>query len=641
MMSLDRYLTKFFYLAVFTVIVGTAFLVGCGGGNNPGGPAVTATPSSVSTIDNSLNAGTASLFGTVVTSNNTPIANVVVKLLVQDISTGNLTDTKRSSTTLTSGEFIFNGLGTGTFVLKIEATNDFLESSKLARIDNAGAIDTGNFTVLSKTPDATIPTLNLKAQAVDALSGKPISVAQISIDTGQTTITNAFGMFELFNVASGTRKLIVSQPGLASYSIFFEVRATAPPSATGVYVNNQLFAVNAAGNTVDLTLPGVSAPIKINPNVHSSAVLAGTVKKFVLVNQVPTADEEAYGGYEFDIWTLEPSTNVARKSHTVLTKTDGTWRLDNLPPFEDNGFLWFAVPVRTQVQVLQGNSGNAVVFTNSASEWADRDPVLAYGYKIAAGQTTIMDFTVPSFVYAKPNPTINNPTNARFTDLAGTTINETSLTTNIQFTWTGPEGINQLTLDFSRVYKNPTVPVVTKTIRYDINEGTSATTVHTRNLKPADYGLDYGRFTWVTKVSDPNVEYTSVSDSTLLTIVPSKYDLSPGENIDGTTTYVKIETATYTVTFAAPLDSETQYVRMELQEAFDANGDGVIDGWAQRSSANEAEINNQAFFNLTYSPNAPGVPVGQTETQYRWRAVYYYDDGPPMFSEWTLFKFRL
>ncbi len=622
-MSFKQNMVKLFFLGIFTGLLLTAFMVGCGGGNNPGGPAVTATPSSVSTVDNSLNAGTSSLFGTVVTSNNTPIANVVVKLLVQDISTGALTDTNRSSVSLTSGEFIFNGLGTGTFVLKIEATNDFLESSKLAKIENAGSIDSGNFVILSKTPDATIPTINFKAQAVDALSGKPLSVAQISIDTGQTTISNAFGVFELFNVASGTRKLIVSQPGVASYSVFFEVRATTPPTANGIYINNQLFGINSGVNTVDLTITVPPSPVKINPNVHKSGVLAGTAKKFILVNQQPTSNEEAYPNYEFDIWTVDAAKN-ARKSHTVISKADGTWRLDNMPPFEDNGLIWLAVPVKTQVQVLQGQTGNSLVFNNSSAEWAGRDPVLAFGYKIAAGETTIMDFTVPPFVYANPTPTVTSPTNSKFTDLAGATITQSTLTDDIQFTWTGPEGANQIYLEFSRVYKAPSVPVITKTLKYGINEGTTATTVHTRTLKAADYGLDYGRFTWVTKVVDPAIDYTAISDSTLLTIVPSKAEISPSEG----STVLKNSVATYTVSFIAPLDSEAKYAIMEL-EYFDT----LTGTFKQLGTLSAQTLTNNAVFSMEFSPGSPATGA------YRWRSRYFYDDGPSLSSEYANITF--
>lgn len=628
MMSLNRYMVKFFYLAVFSCVLVTAFLVGCGGGNNPGGPTVATTPTSVTTVDQSLNAGTASLFGRVVTSNATPIANVIVKLLVQNISSGLLEDSGRKSQTLTSGEFIFNGLGTGTFVLKIDADSNYLESSKLAKIDAAGAINTGDFMVLAKAPDATIPTLNLKAQAVDALSGKPLSVAQVSVDTGQTTITDAFGNFELFNLASGTRQLIVRQPGLASYTIFFEVRGTTPPTAQGIFINNKIIAINdVANNRVDLTITVPPTTIKINPNVHNSGVLAGTVKRFVLDAQnLPTSDEIAYQNFEFDIWTVNPADNTARKSHTVISKVDGTWRLDNLPPFEDNGFLWFAVPLNTQVQVLQGQTGNAVTFTNLSTEWANRDPVLAYGYKVVGGETTIMDFTVPSFVYSKPSATVTPIADARFTDTAGTTITLATLVDDVRFTWTGPGAASSVILEFARVYKNPGVPVVTKTYTFT---DTAATTVHTYNLKPADYGLDYGRFTWKTKAVDPNVNFLAESDSTLLTIVPSKEDISPA---DGSTVMRNL-VATYTISFIAPLDSEVKYATMEL-EYLDNKGtvDVSDDVWMQLPTINAQDLTSDAIFSRQFSPASPAVG------QYRWRARYYYDDGPSMDSEYAVFN---
>jgi hypothetical protein len=359
--------------------------------------------------------------------------------------------------------------------------------------------------------------------------------------------------------------------------------------------------------------------ITINPNLHESGALIGTVKQFILNQGYPTSELQAYTNYEFDLWQYSPNTGTARRFGSVISAADGTWRVDQLPPFEDNGFLWFAVPVNTQVQVQQGDTGNVVSFTNSSAIWADRDPVLAYGYKVAAGQTTVMDFTVPSFVYSSVSSSINAIADASFSVNGGaaTTDPVTFINDDLTFSWTGPGSSTQVILEFSRIYSDAQEPVVNKTFNL---QDDSPTKVHSYNFKPSTIGLDFGRFEWLTKAVDPTQENSEiVSDSHLITVRPSTDDLTPIGNI-------KISAATYTVQFVGPTDPEASYAVMELY--YDNAGTNELIG-----RANTVDFTSQATFNLTYSPGSP------TPGDYQWRIVYYYNDGPPMKSEMADIRF--
>jgi hypothetical protein len=619
MMSIDKNLVKFFYVAVFCCLATTAFLVGCGGGNNPGGPAALTSSDAAAIADTAQTSGSSSLIGRVVSDNQTPIGNVTVSLFIQESATGNFIDTGRKVVSLTSGEFNFNGIGTGTFVLKIAENPNFSESSKLAILHEAGVLDSGDMVVFAKTPDVSIPTLSLRARVVDPLSGVPLSVAQVSLDSGQTTVTNAFGIFELKNIASGPKKLTINQPGTASFSINIEVRGTTAPTADGIFFNNTLYPINASG-FVDLVASGVN--LTVNPNLHESGALMGTVKKFVIdAAGFPTSTLEAFGSYEFDLWQLNLSNNTARRFGSVVSNTDGTWRLDQLPPFEDNGFSWFAVPVNTNVQVQQADSGNVVTFSNSSALWANRDPVLAYGYLVKAGETTVMDFTVPSFVYSKVSSSVNAITDAQFSvnGAAPVTDAQAFLNDDLTFTWTGPGTSTEVILEFARIYKNPEVPTVSKSFKFT---DSSATKAHSYKFKPSGLGLDFGFYTWQTRAIDPLIENEqTISDSHLMIVRPSATDLSPSTGAN-----ITIGAATYTVTFSAPTDPEADYAIMKLYHV-----SGGVD--IELGTANVPSTTNQAVFYRTWSPNSPAAGT------YRWKIIYYYSDGAVMDSETVTFQF--
>ena len=612
----------FSFAAVVCFIVAvTAFVTGCGGGNNPSGPAA----SSSLTTTQQLTSGNSSIKGRVVTDAQTPLPSVTVNLLALDPNTNAVQTSGKTFVTTTSGEFTFNQIATGVYVLKVNQGNGYLESSKLAEVTTAGSVvETGDF-VISLEPSAgiTASTLDITGKILSS-TNMPLSTAQVSLDTGQTTVTDALGNFSLSYVASGTRKMTVVQPGAASYTISFEVLGNTTTTATGIKINGATYTPAAGTRLIDFsnpnpaTLPAVT--FKPNPNLHQSGVLRGTVKRFktntagFLTNEV-----EGYPSYEFDLW-IQDTDKSTRRFDTIKTDASGTWRRDQLPPFEDNSYLWFAVPVNTTVQITQGDTGNVAKYSNSDPIWANRDPILTFGYKVQSGQTTVMDFTVPSFVYTPTTTTVLAISDSMLSVDGGAYANTLALanyTSNLNFRWTGPGTATQVLLEFNKLYTEDTPTTVSKTITLANTTPTQVTT--TSNLTPAGLGLNYGRYRWKTVAIDPNIaDGRSESDSYLLTIRPSNTEVSPANG-----TNINISNATYTVQFVAPKDPDANKAVLELYQGNELLG-----------RANETTIANEATFQLTFTPNSPAVG------DYTYKIVYFYNDGPPMESETVNIRFQ-
>ncbi len=566
--------------------------------------------------------GTYTLIAKVVSDGQsaTPIPGITVQLFVQNAT--ELNNTNRSSTSLSSGEVIFTGLSTGTYVLQVAASAKYQASSKLAIINtsnSASSIDAGNLILISQpTSDPGVATLDLTGRLVD--DGTPLSVAVVSLDSGQSTVSDGLGIFTLRNIASGTRRLFISKPGVASNTISFEVVGTVPPNATAIKFGGNTYNVNSGTRMVDLTT-STANDIEITPNLHASGILRGTVKRFVMDTSGYMTKQEGLS-YEFDLWQVYPD-STARRFGSVVSKSDGFWMIDNLPPFEDNSALWFAVPVDTTVSVQQGNTGNVAVFQNSSAIWANRDPVLAYGYKVTSGEATVMDFTLPTFLFSNSTGSVNPISNAGFAATsAGAAIAnyETSISDDMYAKWTGPGTSTVVTFEFNKAYRQTSPVPVQKA--FTITD-TTPTATHVKVMKPLAMGLDYGRYTWRTLVNDPSVSGLTISsNNALLTIRPSNTDVSPQNG----TTY-DIPVATHTVTFVAPTDADATQAVLEFYQL--VGGNRVLIG---RSA--EPTLSNQAVFHLTWSGNSPAAG------NYEWRVGYFYPDGPPMYSQYTSLIFQ-
>ncbi len=376
-------------------------LIGCGGGNNPSG----ATVISDGTVSQTLTSGSASIQGRVLAEGQTAIGGIVVELLTMNVETGAIVTPGKSFTTQTSGQFTFQNLSTGTFVLRVQESTQYLESSKLAVVNTTDStIDTGDFAIFKKNnADTKFPTIDIRARILDPLSKNPLSVAQVSADSGQTTVTNRFGIFSLSNLASGTRRISVSQPGTASFTVSFDVIGVTAPNANSIQLDGTVYNPNVATEPRRIDFVIYGKDFTVNPNLHPSGTLFGTVTKYQPGNK---SVEIPYPNFQFELWTVDPD-KITVINRTVSTKADGTWRVDNLPPNSDNGFLWLAVATGTSAVVNQSNSGNVSAYSNQNLPWygpasvpfASRTIQIPYifgnGYQVKENQTTTIDFLVP------------------------------------------------------------------------------------------------------------------------------------------------------------------------------------------------------------------------------------------------------
>ncbi len=557
-----------------------------------------------------------------------PIGGLTIRLsrLGADGSWALLADKVTQS--LSSGEFVFLKLETGTYKLDIDGLingiSKFTPSSKLAIIGttaNLTELDVGNIIMVPvPSPSTAIPTIALKGRLIDALASSPMSVAIISLDSGQTTVTDGLGFFEIKGVETGIRRLNISKQGMASFTLSFEVISNGV-AVTGVSLNSQFYAVNGAdGRTVDLFAHGYD--IKITLDQHSSGSLMGTVKKFVFDTDgkatYATIPEE---NYSFELWQVYPDNSSVRHG-AVTSDDDGEWKIDNLPPYEDNSALWFAVPPGTIVAVSQGQTGNIVTFTNSSSEWSGYNPVLAYGYKIESGKTTIMDFTLPTFI-TQPAPKVQRIVDARLaTDPAAIYPGEYDLDSNVNslenvyLKWTGPNLVNQIVLSFQKAYRNTTAIETYKTLPSTPGQISSAT------FQPGIIGLGFGRYTWKVTVYDPATKIPLDSSPHLFIVSPSDSDLTPS---GGTT--ISLAAVAYKITFMAPKDDEATSVSMELYQIL-AGGAQVLIGTPAKDT-----ITTSPIWTLT-------LPASTNAGNYKWRAVYQYSKGQPMYSDFANLTFN-
>ncbi len=561
----------------------------------------------------------------------TPISNLTVTLSVLETDGNWKLLTEKVSTTITSGDFVFLKLESGTYKVDINGyingVQKYSPASKLAIISSSNSLtqlDIGNIIMTSvPSQSVTIPTLNLKARVMDVLASAPLSVAIVSMDSGQSAVTDGLGIFEIKNLEVGTRKLTVTQQGMASFTISFEVKGTST-TATSITIDGQDFAINSAdGKTVNLFSYGYDLKVTLSPHVSGS--LMGTVKRFKIENGVVTYITEPWPNYPFDLWVLFPD-NTSKRFGSVRSDENGEWKIDNLPPFEDNNALWQAVPTGTTVKVEQGQTGMVSVYTNTASVWNGREPILATGYKVQSGQTTIMDFTVPSFVYDPYKSTLTPPADAGFATLTTAifpndyTVQRVDTIQNVYFKWTGPTGVDGITLEFTRAYKAAETPSLQKFFK------SSPGAVNNQVFIPSTIGLDLGRYAWRTIIYDPNSPSIAIyADAKMLSVVPSSKDLMPEEG-----TPVQRYVATYTVTFMAPVDDEATSISMELYRV-DPTGPVLI------ANPKAADISTNAIWEIEFPKTDPASPVAGN---YKWRAIYFYSDSAPMTSEYANITFK-
>ncbi|MDN5280811.1 MAG: hypothetical protein PWR01_4776 [Clostridiales bacterium] len=223
MKSFDRYLVKFFYLAVFSCLIVTAFLVGCGGSNNPAGPSGAATSGSVTGVLPTTATGSVTLTGLLI---NAATGNLI------DSSTAKIS-VKASLIGTTFSRTVYATENKAFTVFELPAGNYLIEFS-----DEAAPQEFQKFTLIKELSgtkvDLTVqlsPTtqppgrVNFFGTVVDAAFAKPIQFVTIKLqsNSGLTVETSTLfdGTFSLLDLASGTYEISFEKSGfeIASKSL--------------------------------------------------------------------------------------------------------------------------------------------------------------------------------------------------------------------------------------------------------------------------------------------------------------------------------------------------------------------------------------------------------------------------------------
>ncbi len=565
------------------VLVGTTLFVGCAS-NNPSGPAsgeVALSTSSTSTTASTTNASaTGSISGRIVSASSAGLEAIPVRLYSPD-------GTYNSPFTTTSdGSFLFNNVPAGYYVLQAgpSANNNYRQMSTIVSVAG-GALTTVPNTALPElvTSYATTPTIDLVGVVSTPLSPgtSTLSVAEVTLDTGMRTVTDGFGNFRIDFVASGARSITISKPGMAAYSVAFQVGgsiATQPSIAAHVIYNGATYTpVISTTNGVTrgvVTLP----PFQAIFNLHHSGALSGTAKQYSVVQG--TANQLQLVPWANQSFQLVKSDNTGRISYAftnVRTDAAGSFLVDNIPPKEDDNVSFSAVSadsvIRTRVE------GTTVIY------YVDGQ-VYNSGYQVQAGQTTIMDFVVPSTAVVNPGSTLPPPDLSVPTD--GQVFTSQS---QIEFRWTEVAGANGYQVSIFGTNPNQTVDVATNSYF----------------ILPSAIGMGPGRYYWTagTKQTQNGTDTLRFANPVSFLIRPRAADMTPfGGQVLATS-----QTASRTVNFAWPTVAGT--VDHAVFELYDASN-YLIYSAALSGSANST----QYVF--------PPTPRTGTDDTYSWRVRFYF-----------------
>jgi len=404
-------------LVLGIVFLTVAILAGCAG-NNPSGPqnagaGITGT-GAATTSTTSVSRGTSRILGKVVNSSQgaggTTMGGLTVSL-INDKGT-----TLANYVTETTGEFFFNDVKEGIYVLRVVESNEYTSGAAVVEVLSGATTQAPNISVVSKNTITSIPTVDLCGTLTAALDNSALSVAQLTLDTGQTAVTNALGYFYFPYVASGNRTIFINKNGLAaSLSIALTVEGSNGQAIANVVryngatftpvINNEPLAsgTDSFGKTRLVKL-GV---ISLGYTLHPSAIFVGTVLQLNAsrTEWIPTPR------FEFELW-VQTSDSPPRfqKFQTVLTDDNGTWKVDNVPPYTDNSWKFLAAASGSQPIPKYTPNGDLDHYDlkTQFSPFSAFEPFTNAGYVAEAGKTTVMDIHLPC-ASSVPIFTVNGP----------------------------------------------------------------------------------------------------------------------------------------------------------------------------------------------------------------------------------------
>lgn len=373
---------KFIFASLACCLLAAAMITGCGGSNNPAGVGLAGLTTSTASGTATVNSSSGSIEGRVISLGGGGSVDEIPVILEQNSVV--VAQTK----TITSGGYYFEKLPYGIYVVRILSSASYNPAAAIVNL-NSSTVTSPDLQLVSTLSLGDTPTTNITGVFSAALDGKGLSVAQLQLDSGYKTVTDAFGNFTLPNVASGQRKLDITKPGMADYSISFIVKSADAKNVSTVAYNGVNY-VPAAG-VVNL------GNIPLNYTLANSSMITGTVMQYTKVDGKLTSTKVAVPGFNFEIWMAPDATTVPyTKIGTIVTEADGSYKLENLPPLP-----------RTLLAVASGTAASATykadgtlvayILTNSTVPWNTNEFVFTSYYAVYDSKTTVMDITLPTF----------------------------------------------------------------------------------------------------------------------------------------------------------------------------------------------------------------------------------------------------
>ncbi|HAE37155.1 MAG TPA: hypothetical protein DCG57_00775 [Candidatus Riflebacteria bacterium] len=379
---------KFIFASLACCLLAAAMITGCGGSNNPAGTGLTSATTSTTTDTPLIGAITGSITGRIVSLGGGGTVDSIPVVLEQNSAVIATTQT------ITSGAYYFANVPQGIYVVRIPASTSYSSSAVLVDLSGTTAAAT-DLPLISTLSLGDTPRVKIIGTLTAALNGKAegLSVAQLQLDTGYKTVTNAFGYFELPNVASGERRLNITKPGMSDYSLSFVVKSLNGTSVSSVAYNGETF--TPVANTTALGI------IPLTYELAPSTIITGTVKQYVrnLITGQLTSEKVFVEGFNFDIW-IKPDviTKPYTRVSTIVTENDGTFKIENLPVY---AFTLMAVASGTSQFAVYDVDGRVTEYKlqNNNAPWtiASDSFVFTSVYTVTADKTTIMDIVLPTF----------------------------------------------------------------------------------------------------------------------------------------------------------------------------------------------------------------------------------------------------
>jgi len=363
-------------------LIGVMLLTGCGGANSTSGAGINlsqTTASGTETVTISYGA----IEGRVVSLGSGGNVSEIPVILENNSSV--IATTK----TIPSGAYFFDRVPFGTYIIRINSSASYSQTATLVTV-NANKVSSPELQLVSALKITDIPTTNISGILTAALDGTGLSIAQLELDSGYRTVTDAFGAFSLPNVASGSRRLDVTKPGMKPYSISFTVNSPNGQTVNKVTYNGTDYFPTATGTSL--------GSIAITYSLTDSSMITGTVMQYQLLpNGKPTSTKVPVSGFAFELWMNQSSiTSPYTKISLVVTEADGSFKLDNLPPLPRT-LLAVATGTLQDVHLDRDLKVTDYYLYNNNSPWAANDFTFTSFYSVSASSTTVMDITLPVF----------------------------------------------------------------------------------------------------------------------------------------------------------------------------------------------------------------------------------------------------